>query len=119
MPGGARLREGKASRPCEDCGRAIELARGVRAKVCGECAAERHRQRQREQWRQQREALNPPPPAHWVAAERACVRCRQPFESAWSGDRVCPPCRHAGTRGGESPFDPAGGGLPETEWSLL
>lgn len=24
---------------------------------------------------------------------RRCLKCRQPFASAWSGERVCPKCK--------------------------
>lgn len=34
-----------------------------------------------------------PTPEHHVAADRTCLRCRETFPSAWSGDRVCGDCR--------------------------
>ncbi len=24
---------------------------------------------------------------------RSCLKCREPFESEWSGERVCKPCK--------------------------
>jgi len=31
------------------------------------------------------------PPVH--AKSRPCLKCQAPFESAWSGERVCPKCK--------------------------
>ena len=31
------------------------------------------------------------PPQH--AKLRHCLKCQAPFESAWSGERVCPKCK--------------------------
>lgn len=32
-------------------------------------------------------------PAWDVPKERLCLRCRSPFNSEWSGQRICPYCK--------------------------
>ena len=34
--------------------------------------------------------------ARQVAAKRVCLRCRQPFNSTWSGNRLCKLCIRRG-----------------------
>lgn len=34
-------------------------------------------------------------PAAAGPKQRRCLRCRSPFESAWSGERVCAPCKRS------------------------
>jgi hypothetical protein len=48
------------------------------------------------------------PPAAAGPKLRRCLRCRDPFESAWSGERICAPCkRSSGWRQGTGiPTDP-------------
>ncbi len=51
-----------------------------------------------------------PVPEHHVPAERPCIRCREPFDSTWAGDRICGDCRLA-----ESDADRKGHGIDRSE----
>ena len=35
----------------------------------------------------------PKPERIYVAKTRPCLNCREPFESEWSGERVCKHCK--------------------------
>jgi hypothetical protein len=35
----------------------------------------------------------PQPIRFHVAKRRCCLKCREDFESAWPGERVCAPCK--------------------------
>ena len=39
------------------------------------------------------EDLEPVPERTYVAKTRPCLRCREPFESEWAGERVCGRCK--------------------------
>ena len=36
----------------------------------------------------------PPPDAPPETKTRACLKCREDFESEWAGERVCPKCKN-------------------------
>ena len=38
-------------------------------------------------------ASKPEPERVHVAKTRKCLKCREPFESEWSGERVCKHCK--------------------------
>lgn len=40
-----------------------------------------------------RESAVAPAPAPHVAKDRSCLRCRNGFQSNWSGERICPRCK--------------------------
>lgn len=90
--------------------------KGPRARKCDACIKESHRLRQLRKTRLDTETLNPPPPEHYVAKERSCLRCGKGFDSAFAGDRICGPCRtgqeEAERKGhwhlDDTPFDPVG-----------
>ncbi len=37
--------------------------------------------------------LKPEPLRTYEAKARGCLMCREPFASAWPGERVCPSCK--------------------------
>ncbi len=41
--------------------------------------------------------LDPIPERIYIAKTRPCLKCREPFESEWSGERICRRCK--GTHG--------------------
>jgi len=37
--------------------------------------------------------LDPMPERIYITKTRSCLKCREPFESEWSGERVCRRCK--------------------------
>jgi hypothetical protein len=37
--------------------------------------------------------LKPEPLHAYEAKSRRCLKCREPFTSAWPGERICPGCK--------------------------
>ncbi len=35
----------------------------------------------------------PEPERSYEAKPRLCLKCREPFPSAWAGERICPKCK--------------------------
>ena len=45
-------------------------------------------------------SLKPKPERTYVAKTRRCLKCREPFESEWSGERICRRCKDTKSRRG-------------------
>jgi hypothetical protein len=38
-------------------------------------------------------AYIPETPSHHIQKRRRCLFCREAFDSAWAGERICPACK--------------------------
>ncbi len=52
----------------------------------------------------------PKPERTYIAKTRRCLKCREPFESEWAGERVCVRCKGSSSWREGADF--------ETEWRV-